>query len=181
MRQLSLFILTLFLHCLPILSQSSFYDFESKSIDGQEIPMSDYKGKYVLVVNTASKCIFTPQYGDLEKLYNEFKNYDFVILGFPTNEFANQEPGDDKSIKEGCMTDYAITFPMFAKTKLKGAGANPLFKYLEDAKGGRVKWNFTKFLISPDGKVIKRFNPRTSYATLRRYLFPLLRKDPSNK
>ncbi len=181
MRQLSLLILALIFNLLPILSQSSFYDFEAKSIDGVEIPMSDYKGKYVLIVNTASKCIFTPQYDDLEKLYKEFKDYDFVVLGFPTNEFANQEPGDEKSIKEGCMTDYAITFPMFAKTTLKGPNANPLFTYLEDTKGGRVKWNFTKFLIGPDGKVIKRFNPRTSYATLRRYLFPLLRVDPTKK
>ncbi len=181
MRHLSLFILGLFLNSLPILSQSSFYDFEAKSIDGVEIPMTDFKGKYVLVVNTASRSIFTPQYDDLEKLYNEFKDYGFVVLGFPTNEFAEQEPGDEKSILEGSVADYGITFPMFAKTKLRGPDASPIFEYLEDEKGGRIKWNFTKFLISPDGKVVKRFNPRTSYATLRRYIFPLLRKDYSDR
>ncbi len=177
MRQLSLLFLALILQTLPVLSQTSFYDFVEKSIDGVDIPMRAYQGKYVLVVNTASKCIFTPQYADLEKLYNEFKKDGLVVLGFPTNEFANQEPGDEMSIKEGCMMDYNITFPMFAKVELKGPNASPLFEYLEDEKGGRIKWNFTKFLINPQGKVIKRFNPRVNYSGIRRYIFPLLNPE----
>ncbi len=180
MRQLSLLFLVLILQSLPLISQNSFYDFSATSIDGIEIPMSDYKGKYVLVVNTASKCIFTPQYADLETLYNEFKHDGLVILGFPTNQFANQEPGDEKSIKEGCMADYNITFPMFAKVRIKGSDSSPLFDYLEQEKGGRIKWKFTKFLIGPDGKVLKRFNPRTTYGGIRRYLFPLLKGRDDN-
>lgn len=145
--------------------KSQFYDFRATSLQGREISMEAYKGKLVLVVNTASKCGLTPQFEGLENLYRKYRDSGFVILGFPCNQFANQEPGDEKSIAEGCVLNYGVTFPMFSKVDVNGKNAHPLFKYLRKELGGflsnRIKWNFTKFLIDRNGKPIKRFSPAT--------------------
>lgn len=143
----------------------NFYQFSATSLKGKEISMEDYKGKYVLVVNTASKCGLTPQYTGLEELYQKYKEKGLVVLGFPCNQFGNQESGDEKSISEGCLINYGVTFPMFAKVDVNGKDAHPIFKYLKKELssffGGKVKWNFTKFLIDADGKPIKRYSPVT--------------------
>lgn len=145
--------------------ESEFYDLSATSLQGQEVPMEQYKGKVVLVVNTASKCGFTPQYEGLEEIYKKYKDQGLVILGFPCNQFGNQEPGDKKEIEEGCLINYGVSFPMFAKVDVNGNNAHPLFHYLKSELGGllgsRVKWNFTKFLIDADGKPYKRYAPIT--------------------
>ena len=145
--------------------ENRFYDFEATSLQGKKISMESFKGKTVLVVNTASKCGLTPQYEGLEKLYRTYKYKGLVILGFPCNQFANQEPGDESSISEGCLINYGVSFPMFAKVDVNGETAHPLFKFLKTELkgtfGNRIKWNFTKFLIDSEGKPLKRFSPYT--------------------
>ena len=136
---------------------SGIYDFTMNSIDGAPAPLSAYKGKVVLLVNVASRCGFTPQYTGLESLYEKFKDRGFVILGFPANNFGGQEPGTNEEIKTFCSTKYNVTFPIYAKSSVKGADINPLYKYLTETKGGDVKWNFTKFLADRNGNVIARF------------------------
>ena len=140
-----------------------FYQFSAKNIKGQDVKMSEYKGKYVLVVNTASKCGLTPQYEGLEKLYQKYKERDFVILGFPCNQFGNQEPGNEKSISEGCLLNYGVSFPMFSKIEVNGENAHPIYKFLKKSLkhllGSRIRWNFEKFLIDKNGKPVKRFAP----------------------
>lgn len=154
--------------------ETSFYDFKAKSLGGKEISMEEYKGKTVLVVNTASKCGFTPQFGGLEELYKKYNDKGLVILGFPCNQFANQEPGDEKSISEGCLLNYGVTFPMFSKIDVNGTDAHPLYKYLKSALPGflsnRITWNFTKFLIDSKGKPVKRFAPSTEPDKIDTYL-----------
>lgn len=156
----------------------NFHQFEAKSLQGENVKMTDYKGKVVLVVNTASKCGLTPQYKGLEELYKKYRDDDFVILGFPCNQFANQEPGDEKSISEGCLLNYGVTFPMFSKVNVNGAAAHPLFKYLKDELkgtfGNAVKWNFTKFLIDAEGNPVKRFAPTTGAKSIEKHLKVLL-------
>lgn len=138
-----------------------FYDYSAKKMNGQEVKMESYKGKVVLVVNTASKCGLTPQYEELEALNKEYKDQGLEILGFPCNQFAAQESGTNKEISEFCLVNYGVTFNMFEKIDVNGADAHPLFKYLRNqAKGlfgDNVKWNFTKFLIDKDGNVIRRY------------------------
>jgi glutathione peroxidase len=152
----------------------SFYDFKAKALGGKEISMDEYKGKTVLVVNTASKCGLTPQFEGLEELYRKYNDKGLVILGFPCNQFANQEPGDEKSIAEGCLLNYGVTFPMFSKIDVNGPDAHPLYKYLKSALPGllsnRIKWNFTKFLIDGEGKPVKRFSPATEPSKIDAYL-----------
>jgi glutathione peroxidase len=152
----------------------SFYDFKAKDIHGKEISMVEYKGKTVLVVNTASKCGFTPQYEGLENLYKKYSDNGLVILGFPCNQFANQEPGDEKSIMEGCLLNYGVTFPMFSKIDVNGRDAHPLYKYLRSELPGtistRIKWNFTKFLVNAEGTPVKRFSPATKPEKIDTYL-----------
>jgi glutathione peroxidase len=150
---------------------TSFYDFKAKSLDGRDVDLSQFKGKTVLVVNTASKCGFTPQYEGLEKLYEENKDKDFVILGFPCNQFGAQEPGSADEIGQFCMKNYGVSFPMFEKVDVNGPNAHPLYNWLKDEKPGllgskNIKWNFTKFLIGKDGQVIDRFAPTTKPADL---------------
>lgn len=144
---------------------NQFYQFSAKSLQGKEISMETYKGKTILVVNTASKCGLTPQFEGLEKLYRKYKDKGFVVLGFPCNQFANQEPGDEKSISEGCLINYGVTFPMFSKVEVNGENAHPIYKYLKkELKGffsSKIKWNFTKFLIDAEGNPVKRFSPGT--------------------
>lgn len=141
-------------------------DFKVKNIDGEKIHLATtYHGQVVMIVNVASKCGLTPQYKGLEELYRKYKDEGFVILGFPANNFGAQEPGTNEEIKEFCSSKYDVTFPMFAKVSVKGEDICPLFKYLtaKDAghdHGGEIKWNFNKFLVGRDGKVIGRFEPR---------------------
>ncbi|MDC7218924.1 MAG: glutathione peroxidase [Spirochaetales bacterium] len=142
---------------------NNFHQFKADSLQGKEISMEDYKGKVVLVVNTASKCGLTPKYKGLEELYKTYKDQGLVILGFPCNQFANQEPGDSKSISEGCLINYGVSFPVFSKIDVNGDDAHPIFKYLRNKKkgfgGSKIKWNFTKFLIDKEGNPVKRFAP----------------------
>jgi glutathione peroxidase len=154
--------------------KSEFYQFTALSLQRKEISMSAYEGKTILVVNTASKCGFTPQFEGLEKLYEKYKDREFVILGFPCNQFANQEPGDEKSIAEGCLLNYGVTFPMFSKIEVNGMNAHPIYKYLKKQFnsfwGSRIKWNFTKFLIDANGKPVMRFAPATKPEEIDEYL-----------
>ena len=140
---------------------TSLSDFSATTIGGQETDLSQYAGKAVLVVNTASKCGFTPQYKGLEELYGQYKDQGLVILGFPCDQFGHQEPGTEDEIQEFCELNYGVSFPMFAKVDVNGDEAHPLYKWLRSEKGGilgdRIKWNFTKFLVGKDGKVIDRY------------------------
>jgi glutathione peroxidase len=140
-------------------------DFTANSLGGQAQPLSDYAGKVTLVVNTASKCGFTPQYEGLEKLYGQYKDDGLVVLGFPCNQFGHQEPGGAEEIGEFCQLNYGVSFPMFEKIDVNGDTAHPLFKWLRKQKSGilgdKIKWNFTKFLIGKDGTVLKRYGSTT--------------------
>lgn len=155
-----------------------FYNFKANSLQGKEIKMDAYKGKTILVVNTASKCGLTPQFEGLEDLYKKYSDNDFIILGFPSNQFANQEPGDEKSIAEGCVLNYGVTFPMFEKIDVNGKNAHPIYKYLKKELkgtfGSKIKWNFTKFLIDENGKPVKRFGPSTKPEKIDIYLENML-------
>jgi glutathione peroxidase len=145
---------------------TGIYDFSARTIDGKEQSLGDYRGRVLLVVNTASKCGFTPQYAGLEKLYRELGPKGLTVLGFPCDQFMHQEPGDETDIKNFCSAKYDVTFPMFAKIEVNGPKAHPLWAFLKHEKGGLlgggIKWNFTKFLVSADGKVVERFAPTTT-------------------
>lgn len=158
--------------------KNDIYEFTARDLQGNEVELEDYKGKVVLIVNTASECGFTPQFEGLEKLYNRYKGEGFEVLGFPCNQFGKQEPGDEQSIAEGCMVNYGVTFPMFSKVEVNGENAHPLFQYLKEVKGGilgrRIKWNFTKFLVDRNGKPIERFAPVTKPESLEKYVERLL-------
>lgn len=136
---------------------SNIYEFTLPSIDGKEVPLSTYKGKVVLAVNVASQCGYTPQYTGLEALYRKYKDLGLVLLGFPANNFGRQEPGTNAEIKEFCTRKYDVTFPMYGKVSVMGSDQTPLYSYLTQSAGD-VKWNFTKFLIGKDGKVIRKFD-----------------------
>ena len=138
------------------------YDFEAKTIDGTTQKLDAYKGKVLLIVNVASKCGFTPQYKGLEALWRKYKDQNFAVLGFPCDQFGHQEPGDENEIKNFCSLTYDVDFPMFAKIEVNGAGTHPLYKFLKSEAPGvlgteGIKWNFTKFLVGKDGKVVKRY------------------------
>lgn len=140
------------------------YEFEALDIDGNNVPLADYRGKALLIVNVASKCGFTPQYTGLEKLWQDYRERGLVVLGFPCDQFGNQEPGNEEEIKNFCSLTYEVDFPMFAKIEVNGANAHPLWKWLKKEKGGllgidAIKWNFTKFLVGRDGKPLKRYAP----------------------
>jgi glutathione peroxidase len=134
----------------------SLYDLTVNNIDGKSVPLSVYKGKVTLVVNTASECGFTPQYAGLEKLYEDYKDKGFVILGFPSNDFGAQEPGSAEQIKKFCEVNYHVHFPLFEKVKTKGEGQAPVYAFLTE-KNGEPKWNFHKYLVGKDGKVLAAF------------------------
>ena len=142
---------------------TTFHQLNATSLQGQIISMADYAGKLVLVVNTASHCGFTPQYAGLEMLYKKYADQGLVVLGFPCNQFGKQEPGGSEEITQTCRINYGVSFPMFEKVEVNGDAAHPVFRYLKEALpgvlGGRIKWNFTKFLIGRDGKPLKRFAP----------------------
>lgn len=142
-------------------------DFDMTSIDGEEINLAGYKGKVVLMINVASKCGLTPQYEALQALFEKYKSDGLVVLGFPTNNFGAQEPGTNAEIKEFCAVNYGVSFPMFAKLSVQGDDLHPLYGFLTDESknpqfGGEIKWNFTKFLVDRNGKLIARFEPRTA-------------------
>ncbi len=139
------------------------HSFLVKTIDGKEVPLSVYKGKALLIVNTASKCGFTPQYQGLEALYEKYKSKGFEVLGFPANNFMGQEPGSNEEIKKFCELKYKVTFPMFSKISVKGDDMDPLYRYLTTESGfnGDISWNFNKFLVSPEGRVVARFGSKT--------------------
>lgn len=146
-------------------SNDSFYKFKMKNIDGEEVSLDSFKGKVVLIVNTASKCGYTPQYEGLQEIYTKYKEQGFVVLGFPANNFMGQEPGTDEQIKEFCSTNYRVEFPMFSKVSVKGKDQHELFAYLTGLENpdftGDIKWNFEKFLISKEGKLLHRYRSGT--------------------
>ncbi len=160
---------------------TTFYDFEANNIKGETISMKDYEGKTVIVVNTASKCGFTPQYEGLEKLYQQYKDQGLVILGFPCNQFANQEPGSSDEIEEFCEINYGVTFPLFEKINVNGKETHPIFKYLKSKLSGgifgsSIKWNFTKFVIDSQGIPVKRFSPNTKPENMEKTINELLKQ-----
>lgn len=155
-----------------------FYDYKVKNISGEDVSMSDYKGKVVLIVNIASKCGFTKQYEGLEELYEKYKDQGFVILGFPCNQFGAQEPGGNEEIKNFCTSTFSVTFPMMSKIDVNGDDADPLYKFLKKEKGGilgdDIKWNFTKFLIDREGNVVDRFASQKTPKALEKEVEKLL-------
>jgi len=145
----------------------TIFDFAATTLDGQSQSLSDFRGKVILVVNTASKCGLTPQFEGLQKIYSDYKDKGLVILGFPCNQFAQQDPASNEEIGAFCSKNYGVEFPMYAKIDVNGEQTHPLFEFLKQSAPGllgtkRIKWNFTKFLINKDGDVLKRFSPRTS-------------------
>ncbi|MGH8529677.1 MAG: glutathione peroxidase [Nevskiales bacterium] len=157
----------------------SVYDHNTKTIDGQDKKLTDYQGKVVLVVNTASKCGFTPQYKGLEELYRKYKDKGLVVLGFPCDQFGHQEPGNADEIKNFCSLNYDVSFPMFAKIEVNGAGTHPLYKELKSTAPGvlgteGIKWNFTKFLVDRNGKVTARYAPKDTPESLEKDIEKLL-------
>ncbi len=158
-----LFVILLLLGTTLMAAEKTVYDFTLNSIDGQATPLSNYKGKVVLLVNVASRCGFTPQYTALESIYEKYKDRGFVIIGIPANNFGSQEPGTNAEIKTFCTAKYNVTFPMMAKVSVKGSDITPLYQFLTDKSektGGEIGWNFTKFLVGPDGKVLARFDSK---------------------
>lgn len=157
---------------------NNIYEYKANTLQGKEVSMEQYKGKTILIVNTASKCGLTPQFEGLEALYQKYKKQGLVILGFPCNQFANQEPGDEKSISEGCMLNYGVSFPMFSKIDVNGETAHPIYKYLKKelkgTLGSQIKWNFTKFLINSKGEPVKRFSPTTKPEKIDSYIKKLM-------
>jgi glutathione peroxidase len=149
---------------------AGIYDFTAKAINGQETPLEKFKGRVLLIVNTASKCGFTPQYTGLEELQKKYGPDQFDVLGFPCDQFGHQEPGDEAEIANFCSTTYDVSFPMFAKVDVNGSNAHPLWAWLKSEKSGflvgAIKWNFTKFLIGRDGTVLERFPPTTTPAAI---------------
>lgn len=180
----------------------NIYDFKAKTIAGREVSLADYKGKVLLIVNTASKCGFTPQYAELQNLYTTYAERGLEILGFPSNQFAEQEPGSNEEVQQFCQINYGVSFPMFAKTDVRGENAHPLFNYLtqhapfkgfdlnhpiggklqevlkdnfpEMLEGDSIKWNFTKFLINRQGEIVGRYEPTTSPVEMKETIEKLL-------
>ena len=156
----------------------SIYNFTAKDIDGVETPLKNFEGEVLLIVNTASKCGFTPQFKDLETIYEKHKDQKFSVLGFPCNQFNQQDPGSEEGIKNFCELNYGVTFPMFSKIDVNGKSAHPLFVHLrKETKGllgDSVKWNFTKFLVDRNGKVLRRYPPTTSPLAIEKDIEELL-------
>jgi glutathione peroxidase len=147
------------------MSEATAYDFSARDIDGRERPLAEFAGRALLVVNVASECGFTPQYRGLEALWRKHRDSGFAVLGFPCNQFGHQEPGDESEIKTFCSLNYDVTFPLFAKIEVNGAGTHPLYVWLKGEKAGifgteAIKWNFTKFLVDRSGQVVQRYAPR---------------------
>ncbi|WP_303289332.1 glutathione peroxidase [Marinobacter sp. SS5-14b] len=161
------------------MADESIYDFSARDIKGNDVSMADYRGKVLLIVNTASKCGFTPQFEGLQSLHKELGGKGFEVLGFPCNQFMNQDPGNESSISEFCSLNYGVDFPMFAKIEVNGEGTHPLYRFLKkQAKGlmgtEKVKWNFTKFLVDGEGRVVRRYAPTAKPADIRADIEKLL-------
>lgn len=161
------------------MSGESIYEFSARDIKGNETPMADYQGKVLLIVNTASKCGFTPQFEGLQVLRDQLGDKGFEVLGFPCNQFMNQDPADEDAISQFCSLNYGVSFPMFAKVEVNGEGTHPLFRFLKkEAKGlmgsEKVKWNFTKFLVNREGQVMRRYAPTAKPADIRADIEKLL-------
>jgi glutathione peroxidase len=157
---------------------NEFYSLNANNPQGRPVDMSSYRGKVILVVNTATQCGFTPQFKGLEKLYQDYKGKGLIILGFPCNQFGSQEPLSNEVMEETCKMDHGVTFPLFEKVEVNGSHAHPVFQYLKAKLGGwfgrRIKWNFTKFLLDKNGKPVKRFAPVTKPADIEPYIKSLL-------
>jgi len=158
---------------------AEIYDFDVNALSGETADLAGYQGKVLLVVNVASKCGFTPQYDGLEVLYRKYKDQGLEILGFPCNQFGAQEPGDAAEIANFCSTTFDVSFPMFEKVDVNGAGAHPLYKWIKGQKPGlagtrSIKWNFTKFLVGRDGKVVARFGPQETPEAIEKHVVKLL-------
>ncbi len=158
----------------------SLYDIDLTTIDGKPASMAKYKDRVLLVVNVASKCGYTPQYAGLEALYRKYKRHGLTVLGFPCDQFGHQEPGDEDAIKSFCSLTYDVTFPMFAKIEVNGPGTHPLYRHLKAARKGllgteAVKWNFTKFLVGRNGRVLRRYAPTDTPEAIESDLIPLLK------
>tara|TARA_Y100000588_G_C13790730_1_gene726560 strand:+ start:166 stop:651 length:486 start_codon:yes stop_codon:yes gene_type:complete len=161
------------------MSDATIYDFSAKDIKGNEVSLADYQGKVLLIVNTASKCGFTPQFEGLQNLHKELGDKGFEVLGFPCNQFLSQDPGDEDAISQFCSLNYGVSFPMFAKIEVNGEGTHPLFRFLKkEAKGlmgsEKVKWNFTKFLVDSNGQVVRRYAPTAKPEEIRADIEKLL-------
>jgi len=161
------------------MAQSSIYDFTVRDIQGNEQSMEAYRDKVLLIVNTASKCGFTPQFEGLQALYKDLNEQGLEVLGFPCNQFMNQDPGTDESISQFCSLNYGVDFPMFAKIEVNGEGTHPLYKFLKQEARGlmgseKVKWNFTKFLVDRNGRVVRRYPPTTKPEAIRKDIEELL-------
>lgn len=160
----------------------TIYDFKLKNIEGREVDLQSFKNKVLLLVNVASRCGFTPQYTELEMLYKKFKNQGLEVLAFPCNQFGNQEPGSEQEIKSFCELNYNVSFPLFSKIEVNGKNTHPLYAFLKkEAKGvlgsESIKWNFTKFLIDRQGRVVKRFSPLEKPLSLEKQILPLLSNE----
>ncbi|MBC1317214.1 glutathione peroxidase [Listeria booriae] len=156
----------------------SLFELEQETLHGDKVSLEKYKGDVLIVVNTASKCGFTPQYEELETLYQDYKDRGFTVLGFPSDSFMNQELDSSNEIEEFCKINYGVTFPLFAKSKVRGSDINPVFEYLTKQKkgllGGGIKWNFTKFLLDRDGSVVERFAPKDTPFSMKEAIEKLL-------
>ncbi|CCH58996.1 hypothetical protein TBLA_0B01530 [Henningerozyma blattae CBS 6284] len=164
---------------------TSFYELTPKDNKGQPFPFTQLKGKVVMIVNVASKCGFTPQYKELEDLYKEYKDKDFIIIGFPCNQFGNQEPGSDTDIAKFCSLNYGVTFPVLKKIDVNGVDEDPVYTFLKDQKSGLlgfkgIKWNFQKFLISKNGEVFQRYSSLTKPKSMEDDIKKLLAESPSS-
>ena len=163
----------------------NIYGFSAQSLKGETVSLGDYRGQVVLIVNTASKCGFTPQYAGLQELYEKHKDEGFVVLGFPCNQFASQEPGGAAEIELFCRANYGVSFPMFSKIDVNGKNTHPLFKYLADCLPGMlgraIKWNFTKFLVSDQGVPVKRYGSTTKPKKIETDVVELLRQSKLNR
>jgi len=162
----------------------NFYDYEAQDVKGKIHSMDEYKGKTVLIINTASKCGFTPQYDGLQKIYEEYKDQGLEILGFPCDQFANQEPGSNEEIAQFCKLNFGVTFPLYSKIDVNGPETHPLYKYLKKKKpgllGGNIKWNFTKFLINSQGEPVKRYAPTVKPEDLIKDVLKVMKADNPN-
>ena len=155
------------------MTTTTIYDFEARAIDGRAVSLADYRGKVLLIVNTASACGFTPQFAGLQSLWQDYSARGLAVLGFPSNEFGGQDPGSDDEIASFCQLNYGVSFPMMAKVEVNGAGAHPLYRWLTDEAKGllgtrAIKWNFTKFLVGRDGRVLGRYAPTDKPESLKR-------------
>ena len=180
MKKTGILMCFMVLSAMFTMAQTNFYQFTMKNIQGNDVKLNSYKGKVVLVVNTASKCGLTPQYEGLEALYQKYKDKGLVILGFPCNQFMGQEPGTAEEIQNFCSTKYNVTFPLFAKLEVNGDGTDPLYKYLKSAlpiEGKNdIRWNFEKFIIDRNGNPVKRYAPKTKPIELEADIENLLAK-----